>query len=190
VVEREVQIFPVFRRERGYRQHGVWDVYSLFIGQRAAGNHLRDGEIGAGFGDTQAQLAIVEQHIRSFGDRGENFRVRQWDAVAGTGRRIEVEPDGGAAQEIHRPAFHVADAELGALQIGQNADRLAGIPFQCPDARDTPRLVGVAAVAEIKAKDIRARFEQGTDHLRCIARWAERCHDFCLTKPAHTGLID
>jgi hypothetical protein len=51
-------------------------------------------------------------------------------------------------------------------------------------------MIGVAAMAEIQAKEICARFKERADDFRRITRWAECSHNLCLTKTAHNGLID
>ena len=66
-----------------------------------------------------------------------------------------------------RPARrHFPDAQFRSLQIGEDADRSAGIGLELADDGDALGVVVMTAVGKIQAKDVDAAFEQGLDHRR------------------------
>ena len=103
---------------------------------------------------------------------------------------VQIQPQRRPHRQLHRAVFHTANPEFGSLQIGQDTDGPADHPFQISDNIESPCVIGMVTMAEIQTKDIRARFEQRTDHLGRIARWAERRNDLGLAETAHTRLID
>jgi hypothetical protein len=76
---------------------------------------------------------------------------------------------------------------LRSLQIGQNADRPAGLLLEGADGVDARLMVGALAMAEIEAEDIDAGVEQRGDGFRCRARGAERGDDFGAALTAHVS---
>ena len=81
--------------------------------------------------------------------------------LASPGVGVEVEPERAARRELDGPP-EPPDAQLGALQVGQHADRPPG----AARPRGSPVAVGVllvAAVAEVQAEHVRARLEQGAN---------------------------
>ena len=60
------------------------------------------------------------------------------------GCRIEIEPERLAFGQHHRPAGEGADAQLGALQVGEDADRPTGLASRAPAGLRSARVVVMA----------------------------------------------
>ena len=116
----------------------------------------------------------------------EEFRMGQRRPPAIARRVREVEPIGLSGDEFRRAAHQLADAQLGPLQIGEDADRTAEFRPQPADRLDPGRMLVVGAVAEVEPEDIRARLEQGADHFGRIARRPQRSHDLRVAMAAHS----
>ncbi len=87
-------------------------------------------------GHAQAQLAVIQQQRGADGGGGDDLGVRQVDAPAVAGRRVQVEPEGLAGLQMHPPAGEAADAQFRPLHIGQDADRAVEPLLQLADHGD------------------------------------------------------
>src|SRR5205823_4286999 len=67
---------------------------------------------------------------------------------------------------VEASARQGTDADLGTLQILQDADRTAGLALQGADRRVDPGVIVLGAVAEVEAEGIDSRQEQAVQHLR------------------------
>ena len=83
---------------------------------------MLDGDL---LDDAHAELAVVEQQRVPRLDRLEDLRVRQKHALGPCRASRRVEAEDGPCRQLDAPAVEIADAELGALQIGEDADRMA-----------------------------------------------------------------
>ena len=91
-LEAVLEVAAVLGGERGERNDLVGDVDALALGELAA--HLDAGHrvaVAAAL-DLEAQLAVVEQELQAGLQHGEDFGMRQADALRGARRGIEVEP--------------------------------------------------------------------------------------------------
>ena len=95
--------------------------------------------------------------------------------VAGRGAHVELE--GLAGLQVHRPAAELADAQLGALDIGHDGDGPAQLGLGGADALHAQGMVGVLAVAEVEPNHVHPGSQQGLDHLRAVAGRPERGDD-------------
>src|SRR5215467_10155793 len=71
-----------------------------------------------------------------------------------------------------------ADADLRALQVHQNADRLVRVPLELADRGMDLRMISMGSVTEIETKCIHACEKQRLEHLRRSAGGANGCNDF------------
>src|SRR5712692_10339040 len=86
--------------------------------------------------------------------------MRQGGTQLIAGCRIEVEAKAGARYQLGLAAGEIADPELWALQVGEDADRPPGIALDPPDVLEQLTLLGVAAMAEIEPEHIDPGIEQ------------------------------
>src|SRR3712207_1290341 len=110
-------------------------------------------------------LFLSEEQLRTRVQGGEDVGVRQVDPCAVAGCRVEVEPERPTRLERHGPAGEGADAELGALQVGEGADRPPGVALDFPDGFVARLMVGMAAVAEVQPEHVGTGLEQSPDDL-------------------------
>jgi hypothetical protein len=115
--------------------------------------------------------------------------MRQAHAPLVARRGIEVEAERGARLQADRTGGEGADAQLGPLQVEQHADRPAGLALDTADEFQPFLVLGVGAVAEVQAEDVRAGVEQGADGGEVGARGAERGDDLGVAKAAH-GVLE
>src|SRR5262249_36722161 len=104
----------------------------------------------------QFEVAVVEQHALAAGDVVGEAAVARADAdlTAAAGfpdhSRSDVDDDLSAALQVDRfGVLQPADADLGALQVGQDADRAARLARDAADRLDRPRhgrMIGVGAI--------------------------------------------
>src|SRR5699024_12809190 len=77
--------------------------------------------------------------------------------------------DGLAGRPVSLVLGETAEADLRALQVGQNADRLAGLRRGVADPLVILLMISVFPVGEVQARDIHARADQPA-HLHLIRR--------------------
>ncbi len=115
--------------------------------------------------DAQADLAVVDQQ-QAVGLGGlEDLRMEQGTRLAVPGRRIHVEAQLLALLQLHRSLGEGAQAQLGALQVHQDRDRVLVFLFERAELIDPLAVILVLAVAEVQPEDVGAGLEQGAQAL-------------------------
>ena len=129
----------------------------------------------------EADLAVVDQqrvarlHVAGQALVRRPALVDVADHVAGGDR------EGGALLELHRPVAEGLQPDLRALQVGEDADRVAGVVGGLTHQAVDRLVVGVRAVAHVEAGDVHARLDEGSDPLRGVHRGAEGADDLGST---------
>ena len=143
----------------------VGKIEAFPVRQRAAKNDLRRQSGRAGFGDVQADAAIIEQEVVARLARGENLRMRKLDALRIARRGIAIENEGIAGVDARFPLRKGADPQFRPLQVCKNADRPVDLRLDRANRgmKVLQQLVG--GVAHIDAEDIRAGQEELLDDL-------------------------
>src|SRR6202035_2226499 len=163
--ERKGQIGTVFLRQRrdwqGYARH----VDALAIGEPATDYCNGLGELGAAGFDAQSHLAVIEQQLRAWSDRGEDLRVQQRRAVLVAGCRVEIEPETGTGGNFAPALCENAEPQLRPLQVGHDTDGPSRVALDAPDNLMLFVMFALAPVAEIQTEDVDTRVEQGADRL-------------------------
>ena len=173
--EREVLV--ILRCHGRHRKDEVGQVDTLAVADGAGDLDLGVDGPGGVTHDAQAHLAVVDQQ-QSTRLRGlEDFRMKQRDALGRAGGRVHVEAELLALLQLHRSLGEGAEAQLGALEVHQDGDRVLVFFFQCTELRDPLAMILMLAVAEVQAKDVGARLEQGAQTLGGCRGRAQRCHD-------------
>ena len=96
----------------------------------------------------------------------------------GDPHRLAVRPVGGAVGEPAEP-------DLGALQVGEDADGAPGHIGGRPDALVGGLVIGVFAVAEVEPSDVHSGLDQSPDRLVSGGRRAEGTDD--LSASSHVA---
>src|SRR5947208_13782119 len=113
------------------------------------------------------------------------MRQRRTPVVTRLARQVEAERRAGL--EVDMALGEPADAELGALEVDQDADRPVIFLLQPADDVEALAMIGVAAMAEIEPEDVGAGLEQAADHLRRRARRPERGEDLDVALASHAA---
>ena len=141
-------------------------------------------------GDAQAQFAVVQQQGGADAGGGHDLRVGQLHALRVAGHGGQVEPEALPGLQRDAAGLEAADAQLGPLHVGEDADRAADLLLQRADGGDEGGVVLVGAVAEVQAEDVGAAPEQAAQHLGRGAGRAERGHDLGAPAAAQLALGD
>lgn len=87
--------------------------------------------------------------------------------------------EGVAAFKEYGAFREVAEADLRALKVGEEADAAAGFVGGLADALVALLVLGVAAVAEVEAGYVHSGIDQGFDLVVCVGGGAQGADDFC-----------
>jgi hypothetical protein len=185
--EREVEVAAVLPGQGRDRQHGADHAHALAVRERPAGDHPRVGEVGAAVLDGEPDLAVVQQQVTAWRERGEDLGVRQPRPTQVAGPVVEVEAEGRPGLQPDRAGGEGSDPELRALQVEQHADRPAHRPLHVADRLEPGSVVVVAAVAEVQPEHVGPGLEQAADRLRRRTRRPERGDDLGVAVASHGG---
>ena len=115
----------------------------------------------------------------------QNFRMRKIDARVVAGLVLVVERKGLADLELFRAVLELADAQLGSLQVAQNADRTARALLDRADALDQRAHELVARMAHIDTEKVRTGLVELLDHVLFGRGGTERGKNLDLAKSFH-----
>ncbi|MNN28698.1 hypothetical protein D3C81_1422770 [compost metagenome] len=101
---------------------------------------------------------------------------------------VQVEGEGLALLQLHGSVGEAADAQLRALQVHEDADRVAQLGLDFAHPLVAQGVVGVFAVAEVQAEQVGAGFHQGADVLAAFDRRAEGGEDLHFFIWSHLSL--
>ncbi len=124
----------------------------------------------------KAHLAVVEQQAVAGFERGEDLRVREIDAGDVAGGRVGVQHEELAGGERDLMVGEDADAQLRALQVGEDGDRPPAFELDLADDLDERAQPIVIGVAHVDAEDVGAGLEQALDRVpggRCRTEGGE-----------------
>ena len=169
----EGEVGPVLGGERRDVQQGAGEVDALAVREGAADHHLGDDAVAGEAGHTHPHATVVDEQVLPRRDGGEDLRVRKGDGVAPAFGAIEDEAEALTRDHVEAAAGECSEADLGALEILQNADGPAHLVLERADRGMDHRVVGLRAVAEIEAEGVDARQEQPGAASRAT-RWRGR----------------
>ncbi|MOA05593.1 hypothetical protein D3C78_1251970 [compost metagenome] len=131
------------------------------------------------------QLAVIDQQAVAGLDRFKNFRVRQENTGVVAGGVVVIKREGLARNQIDLRLGEFSDAQLGTLQVGQNADGTTGTALDGADAlNERPHHV-VARMAHVDPEKISASKMQLLDHGLFGRGRAESCKNFDFAVTLH-----
>ena len=144
------------------------------LAARAAGGHLHD---------LQVDEAVVDQNVLpGLEDLGEHRRAD--GQVSRLARAVAREDDLVAAGQHHRPR-KVADAELRALQVGDERQRPAGAILSLAYEASPLGMGFVRAVREVEPRRVHPRVDELVEHLAGRGGGADRADDLRPTLSEH-----
>jgi len=114
------------------------------------------------------------------GDRGQSPDDRRLAAVEG---------EGLAGLQFGLVAGEPADAELGALQIGEDGGRPLQLGLERADRGDPLLMVDMAAVAHIDAEGVRPRLGEAANHRRTVGGRPQGRQDADLAAARHEPAV-
>ena len=184
-VGRKSEVDAVLFGQRRHRQQGADDADPLAVGERAAGDDLRVGEISPARLGHEADLAVVQQQLDAGFQRCEDFRMRHADPARIAGARVHVETERAPGRQSDLAFGKGPDAQLWALQVREHLDRPARFALHLTHDVVATLVIFMHAVAEVEAEDVGAGVEQGANGVRRRAGGSERRNDLCFAISFH-----
>ena len=180
------QIGMVLFGEGAGGQQRIGQGHALLVAQLAAIDDLGlDGAI-AHLGGLEGQLAVIEQQAVADRHAFDDLGVRQVDTLGiAVVVLVAVEDELLAGDQVDRAIGELPHAQLGALQVDEDAQGMVEALLDIADARH--RLVQelMAGMAHIDAEHVSAGLGQFLDHLLFVAGWPEGGDDLCASHASH-----
>jgi hypothetical protein len=182
------QVCDVFVGERGDADGDTGEIESLMVGDQAA---FDDHAVDTGsfdIGHLQRHSAVVDQDPFAAADIGGKTLVRgtahgavALDVVRGDHERVTAFKEDGALREG-------VEADLGALQVDEDADAASGLVGGLADAAVALLVLRVGAMAEIESGHIHAGLDQCLDLVVGVGGGSEGTDDFCSAHNPSVGI--
>src|SRR5690606_8154046 len=179
------EVLLVLLGEGGDADGDAGEVEALVVGDHAA-----DGDDGldAGAvdgGHLEGDAAVVDEDGVAGADVAGEALVGGGDFAAGSGDVLGGDGELVAEGEAYRAVGEAADADLGALEVREDADAASGGLGGGPDPVVDLLVDGVVAVAHVEAGDVDAGFDEGVDLLGARAGGADGADDLRSTGHVH-----
>ena len=176
--QREPQVVDVLVGQCRDAHRDVRQRDALVVGDRATLDHQALDVVAVDAGDLDGDLAVVDEQpvaglhlLRQLGVGAGDPVLRTEDLVAG-------DDHGVAGAPLDLRVGEPAEADLRALQVGEDADGpsggLGGLPHQAVRAL----VVGVAAVAEVQPGDVHTGVDEPPDAVRRLRQPDRVCRRF------------
>ncbi|CAM5687348.1 hypothetical protein SALBM311S_09230 [Streptomyces alboniger] len=165
------------------------EVEAFVVGDHASFDH-RGVDAGAvDGGDFEADFAVVYEDVFAGGDVGGEAGVGGAAGVAvAFGVFLDGDGEGVAAFKEYGSFGEVAEADLRALKVGEDADAVAGLVGGLAYVLVALLVFGVGAVAEVETGDVHSGFDQGFDLVVRVGGGAQCADDFCSAHEVTLGL--
>jgi hypothetical protein len=184
-VEGELEVGHVLVRQRGHRHVHARQRDALVVADRPALGDAADHVHALDGGDAQPDLAVVdEQPVFGAGVVGEAL-VGGGDAVVRARHVVDGDPHLLAGAPLDRARREPPEADLGALQVGEDADRAPLGVGRVPDHVVDLLVVLARAVAEVQPRDVHACLHELPDAVRGRGGRTDGADDLCAS--AHTA---
>ncbi len=158
---------------------------ALAVRDGGSGNHSADNALAVALFRLQHQLAIVDQQAMTRLYGLQDFRMRQENTGLITRRFIVVEREGLARSQGHLGICKLSDAQLGTLQVGENANGAAVPRFDRADPLDQRAHHIMAGMAHVDAEEVGACQMQFLDHRLVGGGRPQRCEDLHFAIALH-----
>ncbi len=161
VFEAEFQIFAIFFGQGGNRQRGAGQIDALVLAQSSAVQDVTDYILATHGAHAQFDETIAQKNARAGGDFAGEIREGSRDARRSSSDIARSNDYGRAAFQFDGlVALQASSADLGALQILQNADGAVFFFSGAAQAFDVAGVIFVRAVGKIQAGDVHAQAQQ------------------------------
>jgi hypothetical protein len=127
--------------------------------------------------DDEADVAVVDQQSVARRRIAGQLFVGGRHSVVGALAVVDGDPYRFAVRPVGRPAGEPAEADLGALQVGEDADRASRHIRSRAHPLVMRLVIGVLAVAEIEPRDIQSCLDQCPDNVIFTRRRAQSADD-------------
>ncbi len=164
-LEGKLQTGPVVRGKRADAQVNARQVEALAGAQFAADGHLAADLGPRRFFHHQLDQPVVEKEpiarLHHLGQRLEAHRnpLPVADHVLAGQREVL------ARVQLDRLGLDLAEAHLGARQVGHDGHAPAHGPFRGPQARDALAMAGQVAMREVQTRHVQSRADEALQHL-------------------------
>jgi hypothetical protein len=137
---------------------------ALAVGNLAADQHLRDHRVTIGLAHLHADLAVIDENGRPFGQGTEDFGMRQANPAGIPRCLVEIEAKALSHAQLMGRIRKDAASDLRPLKVSEDADGTAQLMLDLADQFVAVTLILLRPGAHVQAKDIHARLEQRADH--------------------------
>ena len=176
-LQRELEVLDVLLRQRGHGHVHAGQRQALVVADRATLGDRADDVVSVDVLDDETDVAVVDQQpVARRGVLGE-LLVGGRHPVVGAFAIIDGDADGFTVGPEGRAVGEPAEADLGALQVGEDADGASGHVGGGAYPLVVGLVIGVVAVAEVQPCDVHPGLDQGPDGLVAGGGRAERTDD-------------
>lgn len=167
--QNRIEVGAVLVGEDAGRKNGVRQAHTFAVGDLRARDDGRHDALAVTLLGLEMQLAVIDQQAVARLHRFQDFRMGQVDAVRVAGGIVVVERKRLAGLELDGGVGELADTELRALKVGENADRATAGGLDIADALNQRTHQVMAGMAHVDAEKIGPGFVQLPDH-RLVGR--------------------
>src|ERR1700685_2594671 len=180
VLEPKFQVGTIFFRQGRNGERDSRQIDALVFAEWAAVDHFAFDIFAAGANHAQFNQSVVKQNARARRDFPRQPLKSGWDHRRGAFDVARRNRDAGASLEGYwNSILHVAGANLGPLQVLQNADGALFFFSHAAQTLDVARVLFVGPVGEIQPGHVHAQAHQITqDRFRVTGR-TDRTDDLC-----------
>ena len=184
-VEREAEVLFVLFGEGRDADGDAREVEALVVGDHAA-----DEDAGADAGtldrgDVQDDASVVDEDGVAGADVSGQPAVRRGDLGTVAGHVLGGDGELVAESQAYGPVGEPAQPDLGALQVGQDADGVSGRARGLTQKSVDLLVLLMGAMAHVEPGDVDARLHQRADALWAGAGGTYGANDLCSTTHAN-----
>ena len=177
----------LLRRDRKDGAGEAGEVEAFVGGYHAAFEELGVDAGAVDGGDFEADFSVVDEDAFAGGDVcGEAGVGGAAEVAVALGVFFHGDGEGVAAFKEYGAFGEVAESDLRALKVGEDADAAAGLVGGLADALVALLVFGVGAVAEVESGDVHSGFDQGFDLVVRVGGGAQGADDF---RSAHVSSL-
>ena len=159
--EPEGEVFLVLAGERRQAEDGARQIDPLMLAQQSSIDHLTDHVIALHLENLERDAAVGEKDSRAGLDLASQRLKGGAQALGGAFNRFIRDSNAGAGDQLHRGVIaQRAGADLGALQILQDADRALQLRGHLAQCANPLQVLVMAAVRKIEAGHIHPEQQQ------------------------------
>ena len=178
VFQAELEILAIFFRHGGNRQGRAWKIDALMFAQTSAIQNIADHVLATHRAHAQCDEAVAQEYSCAGGDLSGKIGEGRRDTGGCAGDIARSNDHGRAALQFDRfMPFEPSSADLGALQILQDADGAAFFFRGAAQAFDVAGVIFVRAVGKIQAGNVHAEAKQVAHRSLGVAGRADGADD-------------